>query len=58
MGSNAVEVLGIHAFLMEQGFSKEPPVAWGDSSSALQLAHRQGRGRWKQVEVRLLALQS
>ena len=28
MGSAAVEVLGIHAFLVEQGFSKEPPVVW------------------------------
>ena len=58
MGSAAVEVLGIHAFLVEQGFSKEPPVVWGDSSSALQLAHRQGTGRLKHVEVRLLAIQS
>ena len=58
MGSAAVEVLGIHAFLVEQGFSKEPAVVWGDSSSALQLAHRQGTGRLKHVEVRLLAIQS
>ena len=58
LGSAAVEVLGIHAFLVEQGFSKEPPVVWGDSSSALQLAHRQGTGRLKHVEVRLLAIQS
>ena len=58
MGSAAVEELGVHAFLVEQGFSKEPPVVWGDSSSALQLAHRQGTGRLKHVEVRLLAIQS
>ena len=56
MGSAAVEVLGVHAFLVEQGLSKEPPVVWGDSSSALQLAHRQGTGRLK--HVRLSALQS
>ena len=54
----AVEVLGVHAFLVEQGLSKESPVVWGDSSSALQLAHRQGTGRLKHVEVRLLAIQS
>ena len=29
MGSAAVEVLGVRAFLVEQGFSKEPPVVWG-----------------------------
>ena len=58
MGSDAVEVLGIHAFLVEQGFSNEPPVVCGDHSSALQLAHRQGTGRLKHVEVRLLAIQS
>ena len=58
MGSAAVDVLGVHAFLVEQGLSKEPPVVWGDSSSALQLAHRQGTGRLKHVEVRLLAIQS
>ena len=29
MGIAAVEVLGIHAFLVEQGFSKEPPVVVG-----------------------------
>ena len=35
MGSAAVEVLGIHAFQVEQRFSKEPPVVFGDISSAL-----------------------
>ena len=45
-------------FLVEQGFSKEPPVVWRDSSSALQLAHRQGTGRLEHVEVRLSAIQS
>ena len=45
MGSAVVEVLGIL-------------VVWRDSSSALQLAHRQGMGRLKHVEVRLLAIQS
>ena len=39
-------------------FSKEPLVVWGDSSSALQLAHRQGTGRLKHVEVRWQAIQS
>ena len=58
MGSVAVEVLGVHASLVVQGFSKEPPVVWGDSLSALQLAHRQGTGRLKFVEVRLVAMQS
>ena len=58
MGSAAVEVLGVHAFVVEQGFSKEPLVVWGESSSALQLAHRQGTGRSKHAEVRLLAIQS
>eukprot|EP00975_Prorocentrum_lima_P010115 2155992-Prorocentrum_lima.AAC.1 len=57
MGSAAVEALGLHAFLVEQGFVKEPPVIYGDSSSALQLAGRKGCGRLKHVEVRLLALQ-
>ena len=51
MRSASVEVLGMHASLMEQGSSKEPPVVWGDSSSALQMAHRQGTGRLKRVEV-------
>ena len=51
MGSAAVEVLGVHAFLVEQGFSKEPPVVWRDSSWALQKAHRQGTGCFKHVEV-------
>ena len=49
---------GVHASLVVQGFSKEPPVVWGDSLSALQLAHRQGTGRLKFVEVRLVAMQS
>ena len=31
MGSAAVEVLGIPAFLVEQGFAKEPPIVDGDS---------------------------
>ena len=44
LGSAAVEVLGIHAFLVNRGFSKEPPVVWGDSSSALQLAQPSGDG--------------
>ena len=34
MGKAAVEVLGIHSFLVEQGFAKEPPVVYGDSTSA------------------------
>ena len=58
MGSAAVEVLGDTRVSGGTGFSKEPPVVWGDSSSALQLAHRQGTGRLKHVEVRLLAIQS
>ena len=58
MGSAAVDVLGIHAFPVEQGFPKEPPVWYGDSSSALQLANGTGAGRLKHVEVRLLAIQS
>ena len=49
MGSAALEVLGLHAFLVEQGFSKEPLVVWGESSSALQLAHCWGPGRLKHV---------
>ena len=49
MGSAAVGVLGVHAFLLDQLFAKEPPVVWGDSSSALQLAHRKGTGRLKRV---------
>ena len=28
LGSAAVEMLGVHAFLVEQGLSKEPPVVW------------------------------
>ena len=28
MGSAAVEVLGVRAFVVEQGLSKEPPVVW------------------------------
>ena len=58
MGSAAAEVLGIHAFFAEQGFAKESPVVYGESSSALQLATRKGAGRLKHVEVRLLAIQS
>ena len=45
MGSAAVEVLGIHAFPVEQGFAKEPPVGCGESSSALLLANRAGARR-------------
>ena len=58
MASAAVELLGIHALMVEQGFAKEPPVAYGDSSSALQLANRTGAGRLEHVEVRLLAIRS
>ena len=58
MGRAAVEVLGVHAFLVEQGFAKEPPVVYGDSSSALQLANRTAAGRLNHVEVGLLAIQS
>ena len=58
MASAAVEVPGIQAFLVEQRFAKEPPVVYGDSSSALQLANRTGAGRLKHVEVRLLAIRS
>ena len=58
MASAAVEVPGIHAFMVEQGFAKEQPVVYGDSSSALQLANRTGTGRLKHVEVRLLAIWS
>ena len=58
MGSAASEVLWAFAFLVEQGFKLEPPIVWGDSSSALQLASRCGAGKLKHVEVRLLALQS
>ena len=58
MASTAVEVPGIQAFLVEQGFAKEPPVVYGDSSSALQLANHTGTGRLKHVEVRLLAIRS
>ena len=58
MGSAAAKVLGIHAFLAEQGFAKEQPVVYGDSSSALQLVTRTGAGRLKHMRVRLLAIQS
>ena len=51
MGSAAVEVLGIHAFLVEQGFAKEPPILNGDSSSALQLTNRSSARSLKHVEV-------
>ena len=58
MGSAAVGVLGIHAFLEEQSSLKEPPFVEGNNSSALPLAHHQGTGRLEHVEIRLLAIQS
>ena len=57
MGSAAVEVLWLSAFLKEQYLAKEALVLYGDSSSALMLAQREGQGRLKHVEARLLALQ-
>ena len=59
MGSGAVEVLQLHALMVEQGFLKkdEVPLLRTDSSSALTLAGRRGQGRLKHVECRLLALQ-
>ena len=58
MGSAAAKVLGVHEFLVEQGCAKEPPVMYGDMSSALQWATRTGGGRSKHMGVRLLATQS
>ena len=57
MGSAAVEALGAQAFLEKQGLVKEPPVIFGDSSSALRLASRRGSGKMRHIEVRLSALQ-
>ena len=56
MGSAAVKVLGMHAFLVEQGFAKEPPVVFGDSSSALQSATRTGGVCFQHVSDRLLVI--
>ena len=40
MGSAVAKVLGVHAFLVEQGCAKEPSVMYGDMSSALGDSHR------------------
>ena len=37
-GSAAVDVPRIHAFMVERGLAKAPPVVFGDSPSALQAA--------------------
>ena len=57
LGSAAVETLGAQAFLEEQNLVREPPLIFGDSSSALQLATRRGSAKLRHIEVRLLALQ-
>ena len=58
VGSAAVKLLGMQAFLVEWEFAKELLVVCGGTSSALQLANRTGAGRLKHVEVRLLAIRS
>ena len=57
IGSAAAEAMLIAAFLQEQRLCEEPPLIHSDSSSALALTRKQGQGRLKHVEVRLLALQ-
>lgn len=44
----------LSAFLAEQRLLKETPTRNTDSSSAFQHSGRQGQGRLKHVEVRLL----
>ena len=57
IGSAAAEALQSASLLAEQGWSTEPPLIYSDSSSALTLVGRQGQGRLKHVEIRLLAIQ-
>ena len=42
--------------ISDRGWAVEPPLAYGDRSSALTLVGRKGQGRLKHVEIRMLVI--